>query len=229
MPKVVGRPLVKDSILDLLASGPKRYSDIVRMLERPDKTIYQSLERLQKEGLVRKKTDGLYELSKERSNQELARIEEARLPAATDIVKGALQSRKDIGIGVLRLAYVLLLFVAKAASGQKVLKLKKVRIEAADQLQTVKKILDERAPNWIEDYLKSGGKEMEDSINKMPEGLPYALFSATMAYSLETALRLLEKDLPKDKTNELLIKARRIAADTYEELMREVLEKDLTT
>jgi hypothetical protein len=226
---MVGRHLARDMMIDILASGPKRYSELVKLSGRPDKTIYVSLGQLQVEGLVRKRDDGLYELSKERSVQELARIEESRLPAATDIVKGALQSRKDIGVGVLRLTYVLLLFVAKAASGHKVLKLKKIQIEAANQLQTVKKILDERAPNWIEGYLTSGGKEIEDSINKMPEGLPYALFSATLAYSLETALRLLEKDLPKDKTNEFLVKARRIATDTYEELMREVLEEHLTS
>jgi DNA-binding PadR family transcriptional regulator len=45
---------VKCSILQLVSESPKRYSEILRELSRPDKTIYVSLKQLLAAGHVRK-------------------------------------------------------------------------------------------------------------------------------------------------------------------------------
>lgn len=231
MARVVGRSsLVRDEVIDFLQSGPRRYSEIVKSHERPDKTIYQALSKLQKEGRVRKRGDGLYELARdERSAEELARIEGSRLPASTAIIKAALRSKKELDIRTLLMTYELLLFVAKAAAGGKDPKLKKIHLEAADLLGTVKGVLDKRSPNWVDDYLKSSGKETEEALAKYPEGLPYSLPLAATAHSLATALNLLEKDLPKSTSNDYLLKARKLAEDEYAELMREVLVEELAS
>lgn len=231
MARVVGRKRpVKDEVIDLLGSGPIRYSEIVKSLNRHDKVIWQALGALQGEGRVRKRSDGLYELVRDDKNaEELARIEGSKLPASTTIIKAALQSKKELDVRTLVMAYELLLFVAKAAAGAKEPKLKKIYLEAADLLGKVKGSLDTRSPNWVDDYLKSSGKETEEALGKYPEGLPYSLPLAATAHSLATALNLLEKDLPKSASNDYLLEARKLAEDEYTELMREVLVEELAS
>ena len=57
---------VKERILTLLKEEKQlRYSDFVKRLEKPDKTIYVSLKELLKNNLVRKNERGVYELTEE--------------------------------------------------------------------------------------------------------------------------------------------------------------------
>ena len=56
---------VKVSVLDLLSKQPRRYSEIVRELGRPDKTVFVTLNALVDQKLVAKIVDdsGRYELT----------------------------------------------------------------------------------------------------------------------------------------------------------------------
>ena len=54
------RSTVRDSILQLLDGAPRRYSDFVRELGKPDKTMYVALKQLFAAGLIAKERDGSY-------------------------------------------------------------------------------------------------------------------------------------------------------------------------
>lgn len=227
--------MVRKQIIDFLASGPKRYSDIVRTLKRPDKTIWQWLGRLQEEGLVSKNAQGLYELTG-RAKTELSSIEAERLPKAEEILRRALQAKSTLDVRTLTLAYVILRYSEKACRGQRNVKLKASQIEAAKQLDAVKKELDSQEPGWLQKYFGPVGHvesirdlTLDSTIEKSPDGMPHSILFATLAHDLETPLRLLENDLPKDAARTLLAKARKLASDVYEEIMKEVFEEYLAS
>jgi DNA-binding PadR family transcriptional regulator len=54
------RSTVRDSILQLLDGAPRRFSDFLRELVRPDKTIYVALKQLIAADLIAKDGDGKY-------------------------------------------------------------------------------------------------------------------------------------------------------------------------
>jgi len=59
------RRTVKGSILQLLHETPRRYSDFLRELGRPDKTIYVTLKQLLATGLIAKERDGMYAITEQ--------------------------------------------------------------------------------------------------------------------------------------------------------------------
>lgn len=65
---------MKMSLLSLLERGPKRFSELVRELERPDKTVYVTLKKLVAMKLVSKNEAGEYVVT-EAGRRELERIE----------------------------------------------------------------------------------------------------------------------------------------------------------
>lgn len=69
--------LVKQQILDTLSGSPKRYSELVKQLARPDKTIFVNLRSLQEKGFVAK-TDERYYIT-ESGRGELRRLGLSRL------------------------------------------------------------------------------------------------------------------------------------------------------
>lgn len=91
---------VKVSVLELLAREPKRYSEIVRELDRPDKTIYVTLGTLTEQKLVTKNDEegGRYELTEE-GKQELERIKFVRIAGEEDDLRIIQNTRMAIALG----------------------------------------------------------------------------------------------------------------------------------
>lgn len=91
---------VKVTVLELLERGPKRYSEIVRELGRPDKTVYVTLSALSEQKLIRKNEDqaGSYELTEEGS-QELERIRFVRVAGEEDDMRIIQNTRTAIALG----------------------------------------------------------------------------------------------------------------------------------
>ena len=58
--------------MNLLEDGPKRYSELVRLLKRPDKTVYVTLRALASSNLAAKDAAGKYGLT-DKGRQELIR------------------------------------------------------------------------------------------------------------------------------------------------------------
>jgi len=87
---------VKNSILEILETrGPTRYSDFIKFLEKPDRTIFISLKSLIKEGLVMKGQNGKYILTEKGKDvlETLQRIEE--LNEATELLADEDVIRED--------------------------------------------------------------------------------------------------------------------------------------
>ncbi len=78
------RRTVKSSILRLVDESPKRYSEILRELGRPEKTIYVSLKQLLAAGLIRKEPDLGYVITEQGRR---ALVEEELEETAADLVK----------------------------------------------------------------------------------------------------------------------------------------------
>lgn len=91
---------VKVSVLELLAREPKRYSEIVRDLNRPDKTVYVTLNALTDQKLVAKNDEdgGRYELTDE-GRQELERIKFVRIAGEEDDLRIIQNTRAAIALG----------------------------------------------------------------------------------------------------------------------------------
>ncbi len=75
---------VKSSILLLVEGAPRRYSEILRELGRPDKTIYVSLKQLLAAGLVEKEREGTYLIT---DPGRAALVEEELEETAVDLVE----------------------------------------------------------------------------------------------------------------------------------------------
>ena len=91
---------VKVSVLDLLSKQPRRYSEIVRELGRPDKTIFVTLNALVDQKLITKNGDesGRYELT-DAGRQELEQIKFVRMAAEEDDLRIILNTRVTIALG----------------------------------------------------------------------------------------------------------------------------------
>ncbi len=89
---------VKVSLLQLLEVEPKRYSDVVRELGRPDKTVYVTLMALVDSKLVAKNDDGKYVLT-DAGKRELERIRFVRVAEEEDDVEIILNTRTAIALG----------------------------------------------------------------------------------------------------------------------------------
>ena len=91
---------VKVSLLELLEKGPRRFSQIVRELRRPDKTDYVTLNALTEDELVAKAEaeGGRYELT-ERGRQELERIRFVRVAEQEDDLRIIQNTRVAIALG----------------------------------------------------------------------------------------------------------------------------------
>jgi len=64
MKEAVGTRGVKDDILCLLWDGDRRFTELMRLLGRPNRTVYTNLEKLRKGGLVKRVERGLYGLTR---------------------------------------------------------------------------------------------------------------------------------------------------------------------
>ena len=73
--------MVRLSVMDLLDDGPKRYSELVRLLKRPDKTVYVTLRAFASSNLAAKDAAGKYALTG-KGKQELIRM---RLVSAVEL------------------------------------------------------------------------------------------------------------------------------------------------
>jgi predicted transcriptional regulator len=59
---------VKTEILEALMFGDRRYHELIKTLDRPDRTIYVNLKKLQERGLISKKGRGLYGITEKGIN-----------------------------------------------------------------------------------------------------------------------------------------------------------------
>ena len=91
---------VKVSVLDLLSKQPRRFSEIVRELGRPDKTVFVTLTALAVKKLVTKNGDesGRYELT-DAGRQELERIKFVRVATEEDDLRIIQNTRVAIALG----------------------------------------------------------------------------------------------------------------------------------
>jgi DNA-binding PadR family transcriptional regulator len=90
---------VKVSLLELLAKESRRYSEIVRELDRPDKTVYVTLNAFTDQKLVAKNDkEGKYELTEE-GRQELERVKFVRVAGEEDDLRIIQNTRMAIALG----------------------------------------------------------------------------------------------------------------------------------
>ena len=89
---------VKVSLLQLLEAEPKRYSDVVRELGRPDKTVYVTLVALVDSKLVAKNDEGKYILT-DAGERELERIRFVRMAEEEDDIGIISNTRTAIALG----------------------------------------------------------------------------------------------------------------------------------
>ncbi len=89
---------VKVSLLELLTKEPKRYSDLVRELGRPDKTVYVTLTALSDMKLVAKDGEGRYILT-DMGRRELERMRFVRVAEEEDDLEIIANTRVAIALG----------------------------------------------------------------------------------------------------------------------------------
>jgi DNA-binding PadR family transcriptional regulator len=89
---------VKVSVLELLEKEPRRYSDVVKDLGRPDKTIYVALTGLTESKLVSKDGEGRYVLT-DAGRRELERIRFVRIAGEEDDLTIIANTRLAIALG----------------------------------------------------------------------------------------------------------------------------------
>ncbi len=89
---------VKVSLLQLLEAEPKRYSDVVRELGRPDKTVYVTLVALVDSKLVAKNDEGKYILT-DAGERELERIRFVRMAEEEDDIENYLEHADGDSVG----------------------------------------------------------------------------------------------------------------------------------
>ncbi len=89
---------VKVSLLELLEAEPKRYSDLVKELGRPDKTVYVTLTVLVDSKLVAKNDEGKYVLT-DAGKRELERIRFVRIAEEEDDIEIISNTRTAIALG----------------------------------------------------------------------------------------------------------------------------------
>jgi len=114
---------VKVSLLELLEEEPKRYSDIVKELGRPDKTVYVTLTLLVEGELVAKNEEGRYVLT-DKGRRELERIRFVRVAEEEDDLEIISNSRMAIALArcydlLFDLRYLLLLKTGKTEAEDK--------------------------------------------------------------------------------------------------------------
>jgi DNA-binding PadR family transcriptional regulator len=89
---------VKVSVLELLEKEPRRYSDVVKDLGRPDKTIYVALTGLAESKLISKDEEGKYGLT-DAGRRELERIRFVRVAGEEDDLAIIANTRLAIALG----------------------------------------------------------------------------------------------------------------------------------
>ena len=89
---------VRVSLLELLTKEPKRYSELVRELGRPDKTIYVTLLALSEMKLIEKGEDGKYTLT-DSGKRELERVRFVRVAEEEDDLEIIANTRLAIALG----------------------------------------------------------------------------------------------------------------------------------
>ncbi len=89
---------VKISVLELLENEPRRYSDLVRDLGRPDKTIYVALTGLAESKFISKDEEGKYGLT-DGGRRELERIRFVRVAEEEDDLTIIANTRLAIALG----------------------------------------------------------------------------------------------------------------------------------
>ena len=102
---------VKVAMLELLEKEPKRYSDLVRELGRPDKTVYVTLAALSDSTYISKDGEGRYIIT-DTGRRELERVRFVRLAEEEDDLGIILNTRMAIALGrcydlLLDLRYIL--------------------------------------------------------------------------------------------------------------------------
>lgn len=89
---------MKVATMELLEKEPKRYSDLVRELGRPDKTVYVTLAALSDSKLVSKDEEGRYVLTDE-GRRELERVRFVRVAEEEDDLTIIVNTRLAIALG----------------------------------------------------------------------------------------------------------------------------------
>ena len=89
---------VKVSVLELLEKEPKRYSELVRDLGRPDKTVYVALTGLAESRFISKDEEGKYGLT-DAGMRELERIRFVRVAGEEDDLAIIANTRLAIALG----------------------------------------------------------------------------------------------------------------------------------
>lgn len=89
---------VKVSVLELLEKEPRRYSELVRDLGRPDKTVYVALTGLAESRFILKDEQGKYGLT-DAGRRELERIRFVRVAAEEDDLTIITNTRLAIALG----------------------------------------------------------------------------------------------------------------------------------
>src|SRR5437016_10152087 len=89
---------VKVATMELLEKEPKRYSDPVRELGRPDKTVYVTLADLSDSKHISKDSEGRY-VTTDAGRRELERVRFVRLAEEEDDLGIILNTKMAIALG----------------------------------------------------------------------------------------------------------------------------------
>jgi DNA-binding PadR family transcriptional regulator len=158
---------VKVSVLELLEKESKRYSDLVRELARPDKTIYVALISLSDSKYVSKDDAGRYEIT-EAGRRELERIRFVRLAEEEDDLGIILNTRMAIALGrcydlLLDLRYILSRTLTEAHAEE--------RSRVRDKLAVIRNLLLKYNPSLKREELeKNESKGTEIRLTELLSG-----------------------------------------------------------
>lgn len=158
---------VKVSLLELLEGEPRRYSELVRELGRPDKTVYVTLNALTDQKFIAKNDEGRYTLT-DSGRQELERIRFVRVAGEEDDLDIIANTRLAIALGrcydlLFDLRYLLSRTFRKSEDED--------RRRVAEQLGVVRNLLLKYNPSLRrEELVKGEKKEVEIGLRELLSG-----------------------------------------------------------
>jgi DNA-binding PadR family transcriptional regulator len=158
---------VKVAMMELLEKEPKRYSDLVRELGRPDKTVYVTLAALSDSKYVSKDDEGRYIIT-DTGRRELERVRFVRLAEEEDDLGIILNTKIAIALGrcydlLLDLRYILSRTLTKSYPEE--------RSEVKEKLVVIRNLLLKYNPSLKREELeRNESKGTEISIKDLLSG-----------------------------------------------------------
>lgn len=222
MARIVGRSLARNQIVEALSSGPKRYSELVKLTERPDKTIFVSLGHLQTEELIRKRSDGLYELtdSGARAAQEIK--SEQVVKSSLNLVSEATNT-SEFEARILFAAYLVIYSLKQATSDPNLVKIHDKAVAKLDVIDRVMKKVS--TPGQYNSLMNAINKVDGISESRPIHGSMYTTGFSGLALSSILAEVEANAPLPEGQPKKLLIDALHFQMESSKQVLNQAFKE----